>query len=160
MSKRVILVILMAAALVGAGGATAIVLAGSDEPAAGSPDCVAAQERAEAQVHTEAFPLPAKLQPFGRYESIHWQVRAPGACGQTPAPAGKKYQAVIKLKPADAKRLATEYDWLVADAFDYEGMWPGLTPLVPPGVKWTNSWQLDDVLLDPQKAVAYAFVTG
>ena len=160
MSKRVLLVILMAVALVGAGGATAIVLAGSDEPVSGSPECVTAQERADAVVHTGAFPVAAKLEPFGQYEAIHWQVRTPGACGQTPAPTGKQYQAFIKLKPADAKRLATQYDWLTADAFDYDGMWPGLAPLVPAGVKWNNSWQLDDVLLDPQKAVAYAFVTG
>ena len=118
-------------------------------------NCITAQQRAEAVVHTGNFPAPDRLRQLGDYTAVQWQQREPGKCDGKP---GAEYQALVKMRPAEARKLRAGFDWLVADTFDTQGMWPGMVGLVPPGVKWQDSWQVDNVLLDPDKAIAHIWL--
>jgi hypothetical protein len=152
MTKRMVLIVVAAVLVVGG-----VVGAVAFRPSADGAACDATKGRAQSAVHTERWPRPKDLAELGSYTAIHWQEEAASACA-APGAAAKTYQAVVKLRAKDLQALVTKYDWIPADAFDTSTMWPALVEHVPPGVRWHTSWQLDGIMLDPDRAVAYAIL--
>lgn len=71
-------------------------------------------------------------------------------------PTDRRYQAVVRLAPADARALATAYTWAPVTGAAPE-VWPALAGYVPDGVRWERSADHDaggaEVFLDPGRAL-------
>jgi hypothetical protein len=155
--------------------AGAALMAGCTEAGqAGEPAsaCQASLRADEAKVRTERWDPPTELPDLGEYLEIHWQARAAGdPCDRAPGPTDWRYQGVVKLKPADAKALAEQYDWgaveASADPNDPDTpaqLWDALKPFVPADVRWRHSRIYDQeepqirwrtFYFDPDRAVAW-----
>ncbi|MFI2713748.1 hypothetical protein ACH495_26855 [Micromonospora sp. NPDC018662] len=120
-------------------------------------DCAARVAAEEAKVRTDRRWTDADVPGIGAYPEIHWQVDHPSfACSRAPGPNDRRYQAVVRLAPADARALATAYTWTPVTGAAPE-VWPALTGYVPDGVRWHRSADHDaggaEVCFDPGRAL-------
>ncbi|MFI6131391.1 hypothetical protein [Micromonospora sp. NPDC051141] len=120
-------------------------------------DCAARVAAEEAKVRTDRRWTDADVPGIGAYPEIHWQVDYPSfACSRAPGPTDRRYQAVVRLTPADARALAAAYTWTPVTGAPPE-VWPALAGYVPAGVRWQRSVDHDagaaEVRLDPGAAL-------
>ncbi|MFG1678283.1 hypothetical protein [Micromonospora sp. NPDC049282] len=94
---------------------------------------------------------------IGAYPEIHWQVDYPSfACSRAPGPTDRRYQAVVRLAPADARALTTAYTWAPVTGAAPE-VWPALAGYVPAAARWERRADhgagAAEVFLDPGRAL-------
>ena len=111
-------------------------------------------------VHSNRWPDNVNLADLGDFTAMHWQVTAPQTTGRhLPQPRDCGYQAVVQLRPEDARALGV----LVAAAFqrDEKGrpigatgavveppyIWPALREFVPADTRWLHQAGYDDRLM-------------
>jgi hypothetical protein len=109
--------------------------------------CQAQVAGANETVYTAHRWTEADLPGIGDYAEVHYHVTIAGTpCDRgLPAPADKSYEGLIRLRPADADKLAAQYDWAPVspgDEFTYGApatMWAELAPFSPVDPGWLHS---------------------
>jgi hypothetical protein len=111
--------------------------------------CRESVRKAEATVYTSRWESAGDLPDLGDYPDIHWQVRALGdPCSRAPGPTDWAYQGVVRLRPADAERLADRYAFEPYDTVEPTTLpdtrtpadaWPALASLLPAQAHWSYS---------------------
>jgi hypothetical protein len=139
--------------------------------------CEAEVADANQTVYTAHRWTEADLPGIGDYLEVHYHVTIAGTpCDRgLPAPTDKSYEGLIRLRPADAGKLAAAHDWapvVPGDEFAYgapAGMWAELGPFAPAGPGWLHSTSYarlkstgplrGDLFLSTDRSTAY-FVLG
>lgn len=124
--------------------------------AADDRSCAAQLSAEEGKIRTQRWDPPAELADLGAYLDIHWQLRARGAaCSRVPGPTDWAYQAVVRLRPAQAGALAQRICATAKQSAAGEGtgpaddpavpqdVWPGLTAFMPAGAEWVQDRAYD-----------------
>jgi hypothetical protein len=108
--------------------------------------CDASVDGAEETVYTARRWTDEQLPGIGEYPEVHYHITIPGTpCGRNgPAPDDMRFEGLIRLRPADAARLAVAYDWqpLAGQPLEFGGpaeMWPRLAPFAPAEPGWLHS---------------------
>ncbi|WP_089157825.1 hypothetical protein [Micromonospora sp. NBS 11-29] len=120
-------------------------------------DCAARVVVEEAKVRTDRRWTDEDVPGIGAYAEIHWQVDYPSfACSRAPGPTDLRYQAVVRLAPADTRALTTRFAWTPVTGAAPE-VWPALAAYVPGGVRWQRRVDPDaggvEVHVDPERSL-------
>jgi hypothetical protein len=169
--RQLLLVVAVVAVLIGV--AYSAVVARGRMKDAEARQCRESVAAAAQEVHTERWYPPEELLDLGNYPEIHWQVRGSLHCAGIPDVTDHRHQGVVRLRPEDARALASRMAAVRDDAENAASavpvqVWPGLAGFVPAGVRWQHSRRYDEaqqlerrrqLYVDPKSAIALFVIT-